>query len=102
MRKIDLGENRAVHEFRARLDELVKSRKLGHEISAACEWNGFEIMAVFAAALEDANFHRRAEQVEGWYSEDRCIECATCGPDMLTAEEVAAGKVCELCALDAR
>ena len=96
-----MRETVSTDEFRERLADLIKSRKLGHEISTACGWDGFEIMAVFAAALEDANFHRRAAQVEGWYAEDRRYVCEICAcPDMLTRAELDARKPCELCRLD--
>ena len=36
---------------------------LGIAIAAYCEWCGLEIMEIFEAALEDANFHTEAAQV---------------------------------------
>ena len=39
---------------------------LGIRISQWTEWDGHAIMIIFAAALEDANFHTEAEQVLEW------------------------------------
>lgn len=37
---------------------------LGIAISVWAEWDGLKIMRVFHAALEDANFHSEASQVD--------------------------------------
>ena len=46
--------------------ELRRQEGLGIRISQWAEYDGRVIMIVFAAALEDSNFHSEAEQVLKW------------------------------------
>lgn len=39
---------------------------LGCAIAHYSGWNGLQIMQIFAAALEDANFHGECEKVRAW------------------------------------
>jgi hypothetical protein len=43
---------------------------LGIAIAHWAEWDGVQIMRVFRAALEDANFHTEAGKVEDWITEE--------------------------------
>ena len=49
--------------------ENLQQRKddgLGCAIAHYSGWNGLQIMKIFAAALEDANFHGECEKVRAW------------------------------------
>ena len=39
---------------------------LGIAISHYCKWDGSKILRIFAAALEDANYHTEAEIIDSW------------------------------------
>lgn len=50
-------------------DDNKKEREidgLGILIAGHTQWDGIEIMRIFYAALEDANFHKEAEKVQQW------------------------------------
>jgi len=49
---------------------------LGIAISKYCQWDGIQIMKIFMASLEDANFHGEASKVQGWLDkfEDEMLE----------------------------
>ena len=50
-------------------DENRKQREndgLGCAIAHYTEWDGLQIMKIFAAALEDSNFHGECANVRGW------------------------------------
>ena len=67
----EIGINQAKQTFmpeylvKMPIDEQ-KEEGLGIAISHWTEWDGLQIMRVFRAALEDANFNSQAAQVEAW------------------------------------
>ena len=44
--------------------ETVQEEGLGIDLSHCAQWDGIKIMRVFRSALEDANYHAEAAQVE--------------------------------------
>ena len=59
------ARRRAQEGFRAGY-EVGEAAALGLEIAAHFEWDGVAICQCFGAALENANFHSLAGEVDGW------------------------------------
>ena len=52
-------------EYRATADpKQIRIQALGIIVSRFTEWDGIDIMKIFAEALDDANFHGEAAQVQ--------------------------------------
>ena len=51
--------------------EFRKLEGLGIRIAQWTRWDGLAIMKIFRAALEDANFHGEAAEVEAWIAKER-------------------------------
>ena len=69
--KIAKYQSLALFDFQN--DENRKQREnegLGCAIAYYSGWNGLQIMEIFAAALEDANFHGECEKVREWIANE--------------------------------
>ena len=47
---------------------------LGHAIAHYAIWDGLLIMKIFAASLEDANFHGECEKVREWIAKEESVK----------------------------
>ena len=53
-------------KYRAERPQEAAREALGTIISQWCEWSGHRIAEIFVAALEDANFHTEAAEIQTW------------------------------------
>ena len=60
-----IDEYKKPNNLQGRMDE-----GLGCAIAHYCEWDGIQIMKVFQAALDDANFHAESTIIASWIGED--------------------------------
>ena len=55
-----------VEDYQDENDEDKLFESLGMAIAKYCTWTGEDIMKIFSAALEDANYHPCAAVVNNW------------------------------------
>jgi len=73
LEKIAKYQSSAVFDEGFKSAENLQQRKddgLGCAIAHYSGWNGLQIMKIFAAALEDANFHGECEKVREWIANE--------------------------------
>lgn len=54
--------------------EIRQEEGLGIRIAHWSRWDGYKIMRVFRAALEDANYHTEAEIISEWIKAEKEID----------------------------